>query len=75
MSVNRYAGPCVVCKGRVPARGGVLVPNGRRRGPAHLACADGTPRVVSFYSPTSGHSWTRNAAGTCEDAPCCGCCS
>ena len=32
-------------------------------------------RVNEFYSPTTGNSWSQNANGRCEDAPCCGCCT
>ena len=31
------------------------------------------PRVTVYR--TSGGVFTRNSRGTCEDAPCCGCCS
>jgi hypothetical protein len=31
------------------------------------------PRLTVFR--TSGGTFTRNARGKCEDAPCCGCCS
>lgn len=78
MAVNRYPGTCHVCKGPVEARAGLLmsVPGRRARVPVHLACESaGEPAVVTFYSPVTGATWTRNAAGTCEDAPCCGCCS
>lgn len=78
MAVNRFNGPCGICGGPVKARAGTLVtiPGRHTRVPAHLACAESQePAVHTFYSPVTGATWTRNARGTCEDAPCCGCCS
>lgn len=78
MAVNRYAGPCNQCGNTVPAQGGTLVsvPGRRGRVPVHLACAEqGRPQVIQWESAQSGRRWTRNVNGTCEDAPCCGCCT
>jgi hypothetical protein len=76
-SVNRYAAPCEVCGCEVPPGGGRLARNGRRWAVSHLACAEGdragTPAVVEVV--IGRHRYTRNARGTCEDAPCCGCCT
>jgi len=76
---NRYAATCAACDARVPANGGVLAKAGRAWTVRHLACVDAkasdAPRVVEFYSPSSGWRGTRNVRGRCEDAPCCGCCT
>ncbi len=69
--VNRYPGPCAICKATVPVNGGELV----RGRPVHLACkASGKPSVVEFTF-SSGKKMMQNAKGRCCDAPCCGCCS
>jgi len=77
--VNRYAGYCVVCKGRVLPKAGIL-----KRSQAgkyyvlHLICNDdkrATTQVVNTYTFSSGESVTQNANGRCIDAPCCGCCT
>lgn len=70
--VNKYPGDCAVCGSTVPANGGVLVKRGIRLKPIHLACAEGSS-VDEFV--IGGKSYTRNRNGTCEDAPCCGCCT
>lgn len=82
MAVNRYPAPCAVCGAIVPRRAGVLSP-GDTPEPAlravggwrvtHLACTDGEPGVIVTVF-NSGATVTRNRRGTCEDAPCCGCC-
>lgn len=72
--INRYPAPCATCGATVPANGGTVARNGRRWAVRHLACADtGTSQVVEFRVG----SWRgiRNVRGTCEDAPCCGCCT
>ena len=71
--VNRYAGSCAVCGSRVPAKGGTLVRSGGVYRPVHLACRGGEPRVITVRIGET--EYTRNARGTCEDAPCCGCCT
>lgn len=73
--VNKFAGQCVHCLGRVPANGGSLFRVGRRWVVAHLACEkrQGPAVVVTRFS--SGEEVFRNVNGRCEDAPCCGCCS
>jgi len=73
--VNRYAGNCAICNGRVPPLGGYLTKaaSGHWK-PVHVAC-DAGEKVVTYYSPVTGYSGTRNARGRCEDAPCCGCCT
>ena len=72
---NKYPGTCPVCDGRVAANAGYLLRNadGAWR-PVHIACHDGG-KVVTYYSPVTGFSGTRNVRGRCEDAPCCGCCT
>ena len=73
--VNKYAGTCEYCGGKVPPNGGTVRKAGRRWKVAHLACAEGKePRVITFRF-SSGETAIRNARGRCEDAPCCGCCT
>jgi hypothetical protein len=76
--VNRYAGGCGKCGAPVAARAGVVENIGGAFVPFHLTCRDGGSVIVT----TEFHSEhgepivrTRNARGTCEDAPCCGCCT
>ncbi|KKL58140.1 hypothetical protein LCGC14_2228360 [marine sediment metagenome] len=69
---NRYPGSCVYCSGPVRAFAGVLL---RRAGAwtvAHTACEEGDGVTVIQIGD---HTYTRNARGRCEDAPCCGCCT
>lgn len=70
--VNKYPGTCGACGGRVAKNAGTLHRVGRRWVVKHLACQD-APGVITIR--TSGGTFTRNARGTCEDAPCCGCCT
>lgn len=73
---NRYPGTCEHCGGRVAKNAGTLRRVGAVYAVAHLACAAaGTGRVINCYSPVTGNSWSVNARGRCEDAPCCGCCT
>jgi len=71
--VNKFRGECDTCGGEVPAHGGLLF---RGRSGAwrvrHLTCANGGH--VNSYQ-IGGKTYTRNARGRCEDAPCCGCCT
>lgn len=72
--MNRYASPCAVCGALVPALGGSLRRTGRNWEVRHPACAEsGAPSVIQVR--TSGWTGIRNRRGTCEDAPCCGCCT
>lgn len=72
--VNRYAGACAVCGARVPAQGGLLTRSASGAyAPVHLACAGGEVRVMEVR--IGDRTFTRNARGRCEDAPCCGCCT
>lgn len=73
--VNKFAGRCETCGATVPAKGGTVRKVGRAWVVRHLACNEANaPRVVEFRF-NSGATMIRNARGTCEDAPCCGCCS
>lgn len=78
MAVNKIAGECRFCRGRVPANGGRLERIGRwpfRWVVSHLACRESnSPRVTSFMD-VAGGAMHQNVDGRCEDAPCCGCCS
>lgn len=71
---NKYPGRCRYCGGRVPAYGGRLSKNGKRWVVSHLPCEeDGADRVDTIR--IGDKTFTRNARGRCEDAPCCGCCT
>ena len=72
--VNKYPGRCRYCGGNVPAQGGTLKRAGKVWLVAHLDCSKAkAPRVSTFN--IGGRAYTRNSAGRCEDAPCCGCCT
>ena len=73
MASNSYPAPCTACGATVPANGGTLVRRGRVWRVRHTACETG-PAVIGITF-NSGATVTRNVRGTCEDAPCCGCCS
>lgn len=77
MRVNRYPGRCDRCAGPVAPNAGRLVGQGTRRGfrVRHLACDEAGHAAVITVELADGHTFTRNARGTCEDAPCCGCCT
>lgn len=72
--VNRYRGTCSRCMGVVPAQGGVLTRIGATWGVLHLDCAKGGPGVWTVTDADGRVLMQRNRRGTCEDAPCCGCC-
>ena len=72
MAVNRYAAPCSACGAMVAPKAGNLTKSGRRWVVTHLSCASGAG--VDVYN-IGGNEYTRNKAGRCEDAPCCGCCT
>ena len=75
MKANKYPADCTTCGGRVPANGGVLTKQGRRWAVRHTACEAGGEPAVLHATTSSGHTSSVNAAGMCEDAPCCGCCT
>lgn len=70
---NRYPASCVACGSYVPRQGGTLSKGSSGWEVRHLAC-EKEPAVITVRF-SSGHTLTRNARGTCEDAPCCGCCT
>lgn len=71
--INRYPGSCAKCGAHCAAKAGTCMKvNGVWR-VFHLACRDGGAVIEVHFN--SGHSYTRNARGRCEDAPCCGCCT
>lgn len=74
MATNRYPATCAACGVTVPANGGTLSRRGRAWMVTHLSCAGGDPAVIAI-TLNSGVTVTRNSRGTCEDAPCCGCCT
>ena len=72
--VNRWAAPCALCGGRVPANGGNLTRTLAGWAAVHLACAEAGGPAVDTSTDSHGRVSSRNRRGTCEDAPCCGCC-
>ena len=78
---SKYSGQCSACGENFPAGTDI---NYNRRAPRglkarHVDCsnptqgADPTGQITVFR--TSGGEFYRNSRGTCEDAPCCGCCT
>jgi hypothetical protein len=55
--------------------GELIRPEGRRWKPVHLACNEARGAAVVATTFSSGDTIYQNAAGRCEDAPCCGCCT
>jgi hypothetical protein len=74
MLVNKFAGKCRYCDVIVPPNGGTVDKYGKHWRVAHLSCAGKKAPSVVGISFGSGETFTRNANGRCEDAPCCGCC-
>jgi len=72
--VNRWAAPCALCGGLVPANGGNLTRTLAGWEAVHLACAEAGGPAVDTFTDSHGRVSSRNRRGTCEDAPCCGCC-
>lgn len=74
---SRYESRCRLCGGSILPGTAMIYhrDGGRGRKAEHIECGEQqSPRiVVTRYS--SGAESFRNAAGLCEDAPCCGCCS
>jgi len=73
---NRYTTTCTVCACRVPrGRGSVENVGGVWQGycARHADAAPEAPAIHVFR--IGGREYYRNARGTCEDAPCCGCCT
>jgi len=74
MKVNRYPGPCRYCGARVARNAGDVVKINGRWAVGHLACADADGGAVDVFW-IGENEYTRNKAGRCIDAPCCGCCT
>lgn len=74
---NKYPGPCASCGAHVARKAGYAVKRAGRWELLHIACAKNKSKEPAVHSITfdSGYTITRNARGTCEDAPCCGCCT
>lgn len=68
----RFAGACRGCD--APITPGDIIVHGGRGKTYHQDC-NGRTKVHTIYFPSSGETIYRNANGTCEDAPCCGCCT
>ncbi len=73
--VNRFPQECRYCGATVPANGGTVEKVGRTWLASHLSCKKSGKPEVTEVRFSSGATITRNARGTCEDAPCCGCCT
>ncbi len=78
--INKFRGNCKACGTPVPAYKGTATKQRFERFWTILCAkhsADHTALTVSntFYFPSTGKTFYRNKNGTCEDAPCCGCCT
>lgn len=71
---NKYAGTCEACGTRVAPGAGRLGKAFGKWTVTHNKCPEGGKKVMTVRF-SSGAVITRNARGTCEDAPCCGCCT
>ena len=78
-TTNRYSGNCVICHCTVAARKGLLESRGSRGRKRHYvycsACYDPQAHAQLSVTVIGDQTYTRNAAGRCIDAPCCGCCT
>lgn len=68
----RFPGTCTGCHQAI-AVGDVIVHI--RKGTTYHQDCDGATLVTRTYFPSTGATVYRNAKGTCEDAPACGCCT
>jgi len=73
--LNKFAGTCSMCGGRVSVNGGTLKKENGRWTVRHLSCDKYGQSEVIVTRFSSGAETYRNRNGRCEDAPCCGCCS
>jgi hypothetical protein len=69
----RYIGTCRKCAGPI-SPGDLILFLGKGR-TVHANCAATGSDVIEVYFPSTGNRIYRNRRGTCEDAPCCGCCT
>lgn len=65
----KFSSKCPACGGRIAAGSEISKSGGR------YVCAACTAGTSTIEIRTSGGTFYRNARGTCEDAPCCGCCT
>jgi len=74
---NKYPAKCINCKAPGAAGAGILKRSKRGRYYVlHPNCErDQGTRVHTYRFSSSDKVYTRNAAGRCIDAPCCGCCT
>lgn len=68
----RFRGACRGCS--APVRPGQVIVTGGKGRTYHQDCK-GQTEITTIYFPSSGQTIYRNVRGTCEDAPCCGCCT
>lgn len=68
----KFPGACRGCSNPV-IPGDIIIFGGRGR-TFHVDCK-GKKKITTIYFPSTGNTVYRNARGTCEDAPCCGCCT
>ena len=72
----RFAGVCADTGAKIAP--GDLIQYDRTTKRTVLIKSNGAPaegRYISNVFRTSGGTFYRNKRGTCEDAPCCGCCT
>lgn len=69
----RFRSTCAECKGTITPGQDIIV---RGRGDTiHAVCPGASGQRIVEFRFSSGATMTRNARGTCIDAPCCGCCT
>lgn len=70
--IAKYRGTCKGCLN--PIIPGDIIAYVRKGAVYHVDC-EGTKQITTIHFPSTGNTVFRNARGTCEDAPCCGCCT
>lgn len=69
----RFRSTCADCKSTITPGQDIIV---RGRGDTiHAVCPGATGQRIVEFRFSTGATMTRNARGTCIDAPCCGCCT
>ena len=72
---NQYASTCAFCAQPVAAGAGELFKGRDARWKVAHKKGECNPSRVSDEIRIGDQTYYRNKRGTCEDAPCCGCCT
>jgi len=83
MAANKYRATCSTCGEPVLPEQGICYRQGRRWVVLHIPCANQSSKpaarpavnTIKLRGQYGTQTFYRNAAGKCEDAPCCGCCT